>query len=65
MTSDSRESQLRGLLDRVAKLNEHLDEVWRLPDRDPEKSAGIVLACRLENDFIETILRHLLDEPDG
>ncbi len=65
MAGDPRDAQLRGSLDRIAKLNEHLDEVWRLKDGDPEKSAGIILACRLQNDVIEIVLRHLLDQPDG
>ncbi len=63
MASETAGSSLRGALSRIEKLNEHLDNVWRLRDDDPEKLAGIILACRLQNDFLEDIIKVLLDEP--
>ncbi len=63
MASETAESSLRGTLSRIEKLNEHLDRVWGLRDGDPEKLAGVILACRLQNDFIEDILKLMLDEP--
>lgn len=63
MAGETAESSLRESLNRIEKLNEHLDTVWGLPDGDPEKIAGTILACRLQNDLIKNILELLSDEP--